>query len=87
MIGLPFWSVSWNGPPIAALVLASGDGPRPVTMQHDREAQHQPGEERAESMSSRRWCAWFIDRYRLADCAQKHAAIPAAMISKNTAVP
>ena len=53
MIGLPFWSVSLNGPPIAALVLANDSGPRPVTISTTVKHRMSPAR-KAERMSSKR---------------------------------
>ena len=53
VIGLPFWSVSLNGPPIAALVLANDSGPRPVTISTTVKQRMSPAR-KAERMSSKR---------------------------------
>ena len=84
VIVLPFWSVRRNGPPIAGWRRDDRRAAAPGDQQHHGEAQHQPREERGkhEQQADRaRVHASF--RFEI----QKHAAMPAAMISKNTAVP
>ena len=63
----------------AALAFASGALPRPVTSSTTAKHSTSPARN-AERMSSRRVARGFI-------VVQKHIATPAAMISKNTAVP
>ena len=85
MIVLPFWSVSRNGPPIADGAATIGALPRPVTSSTTAKHSTSPARN-AESTSSRRMVRGFMLRFADSN-HQKQAAMPAAMISKNTAVP